>query len=188
MKEEIELRDPQALRALAHPVRIRLLGLLRRDGPLTASAAGRSLGESSGSTSYHLRQLARFGLVEEAGGGSGRERPWQATALTTSWPNVADTPEFAAASEALERFVLGRYVERLDGWVARRASEPAEWQEAATFGDAVLYLTLDELTALRDDLRHLFDRYVERYSRAELRPPGARPVALLQIAFPDEET
>ena len=169
-------------------MRIRLLGLLRREGPLTASAAGRSLGESSGSTSYHLRQLARFGLVEEAGGGRGRERPWQATALYTSWPNVADTPELADASEAFERFVIARYVERLEGWVARRSSEPLEWQEAASFGDAVLYLTVDELTALRDDLRDVFDRYVERYARPELRPPGARPVALLQVAFPDEES
>ena len=64
MRCEIELRDPRALRALAHPLRIQLLGLLRREGPLTASEAGRRLDESSGITSYHLRQLERFGLVE----------------------------------------------------------------------------------------------------------------------------
>src|SRR3990170_4521291 len=120
MKRSTELGDPTALRALAHPVRIQLLGLLRREGPLTASEAGRRLGESSGSASYHLRQLARFALVEEAGGGRGRERPWRATSLFTSWPNVADTPELAEASQALERFVLERYVERLERWFARR--------------------------------------------------------------------
>ncbi|MGH3064964.1 MAG: winged helix-turn-helix domain-containing protein, partial [Gaiellaceae bacterium] len=81
MKRATELTDPGALRALAHPVRIRLLGLLRREGPLSASEAGRRIGESSGSASYHLRQLARFELVEEAGGGRGRERPWRATSL-----------------------------------------------------------------------------------------------------------
>ena len=75
-------------RTLAHPIRIQLIGLLRRDGPLTSSEAARRLGESSGSASYHLRQLARFGLVEEAQGGRGRERPWRATSLYTSWPNV----------------------------------------------------------------------------------------------------
>jgi predicted transcriptional regulator len=70
------LTDPRALRALAHPLRISLVGLLRREGPLTATRAGGLLGESSASCSFHLRQLAKYGLVEEAGGGKGRERPW----------------------------------------------------------------------------------------------------------------
>src|SRR5262245_56490931 len=155
VKRQIELRDPRALRALAHPVRIRLLGRLRREGPLTASEAGRRIGESSGSASYHLRQLARFGLVEEAPGARGRERPWRATALSTSWPNVADTDELAEASELFERFVLTRYLERLERWLERRRTEPTDWQEAASYGDSLLYLTVDELAALRDDLQAL---------------------------------
>ena len=128
MKREVEVRDPRALRALAHPIRIRLLGLLRREGPLTATEAGRRIDESSGSASYHLRQLARFGLVEDAAGGHGRERPWRATALYTSWPDVADTPDLAEASEVFTRFVLRRYVERLEQWLSRRPDEPTEWQ------------------------------------------------------------
>jgi len=188
MKRNVELRDPRALRALAHPIRIRLLGLLRREGPLTATETGRRIDESSGSASYHLRQLARFGLVEDAAGGHGRERPWQATALYTSVPDVADTPELAEASEVFARFVLGRYVERLERWLDRRANEPPEWQEAAAFGDSLLYLTVEELAELRDTLQGLAESYLERVSRPELRPPGARPVALLQIAFPDEES
>jgi DNA-binding transcriptional ArsR family regulator len=186
MRREIEIRDPSALRALAHPVRIRLLGLLRREGAMTASQAGRRLGESSGSTSYHLRQLARFDLVEEAGRGHGRERPWRATALFTSWPNVADTTELADASAEFERFVLGRYLERLERWLARRRTEPEEWQEAASYGDSLLYLTVDELAALRDALQALADPYLERVVDPATRPEGCRPVALLQIAFPDE--
>ena len=174
------------MRALAHPVRIQLLGLLRREGPLTASEAGRRIGESSGSASYHLRQLARFALVEEAGGGRGRERPWRATSLFTSWPNVADTPELAEASQALERFVLDRYVERLERWLALRRTEPAAWQEAAAFGDSLVYLTADELAELRDALAGLAEPYLERLTRPDLRPPSARPVAILQIAFPDD--
>ena len=119
-----------------------------------ASEAARRLGESSGSASYHLRQLARYGLVEEAEGGRGRERPWRATALYTSWPNVAETPELAEASEAFERLVIGRYVERLEDWVTRRAPRcRAEWREAAAFGDTLLYLTVEELAALRDQLQ-----------------------------------
>src|ERR1700761_5736702 len=72
------LTDPRALRALAHPIRLELVGLLRRLGPLTATQAAELIGESSGSTSFHLRQLAKYGLVEDAGGGAGRERPWRA--------------------------------------------------------------------------------------------------------------
>lgn len=186
MKREVELREPAALRALAHPIRMRLVGLLRREGPLTASEAGRRLGESSGSTSYHLRQLARFGLVEEAGS-RGRERPWRATALHTAWPNVPDTPELEEASRVLERLVLGRYVERLERWFERRSDEPAAWGEAAALGDSLLYLDADELAALRDALRALADPYLERLARPELRPPGARPVLFLQVAIPDDE-
>jgi len=187
MKRKIELRDPRALHALAHPVRIRLLGQLRRDGPLTASEAGRRIGESSGSASYHLRQLARYGLVEEAPNARGRERPWRATALYTSWPNVADSEELADAMQAFERFVLSRYLERLEEWLDRRRTEPVEWQEAASYGDSVLYLTVDELASLRDALQALADPYVDRFVDAAARPPGARQVALLQIAFPVEE-
>ena len=188
MRREIELTDPKALRALAHPVRLRLLGLLRREGPLTASEAGRRLGESSGSTSYHLRQLERFGLVEEADGGTGRTRPWRATSLYTSWPNVADTPELADAAGAFERFVLGRWVERLEDWLERRRTDPPEWQEAAALGDSLLFLTVDELARLRDALQALADPYLERIEQPDLRPPDARPVTFLQIAFPGEES
>ena len=87
----------------------------------------------------------------------------------------------------LERFVLELYVERLQRWFARRATASPEWQEAAAYGDSLLYLTADELAELRDALMGLAERYLERTARPELRPPGARAVALLQIAFPDEE-
>ena len=107
-RSTVELTDPRALRALAHPVRLTLVSLLRREGPLTATQAGERIGESATTCSFHLRQLARYGLVEEAGGGRGRERPWRATATATSWPSVAETPEQAAASELLSSVVAGR--------------------------------------------------------------------------------
>ncbi|HEX2304447.1 MAG TPA: helix-turn-helix domain-containing protein [Gaiella sp.] len=187
MQRRIELRDPRALRALAHPIRIRLLGRLRREGPLTASEAGRRIGESSGSASYHLRQLARYGLVEEAPSEGGRERPWRATALSTSWPNVADTEELAEAAQAFERFVLARYLARLEWWLDRRRTEPVEWQEAASYGDTLLYLTVDELASLRDALQALAEPYLDRLTDPAARPEDARLVRLLQIAFPDDE-
>ncbi|HWD74930.1 MAG TPA: helix-turn-helix domain-containing protein, partial [Solirubrobacteraceae bacterium] len=72
----VEVTDPRSLRGLAHPVRLALIGLLRREGPLTATQAGERIGESPASCSFHLRQLAKYGLVEEAGAGPGRRRPW----------------------------------------------------------------------------------------------------------------
>ncbi len=99
------LTDPRALRAYAHPIRMKLVGLLRTEGPLTATRAGELIGESSGSASFHLRQLAKYGLVEEAGGGTGREKPWRASSTSTDWDETAGTPELAAATGLLNTVI-----------------------------------------------------------------------------------
>jgi len=180
------LTDPRALRALAHPIRLALVGLLRREGPLTATKAGEFLGESSGTCSFHLRQLAKYGLVEEAGGGHGREKPWRATAMFTAWPDVADTPELAAATGLLTSVIAERYFEALMRWLESRPDEPKQWQEAAHFGDTFLYVTAEELAELARDERKLLDRYLARQARPELRPAGARLVTYLHLAFPGD--
>jgi DNA-binding transcriptional ArsR family regulator len=180
------LTDPRALRALAHPLRLSLVGLLRREGPLTATRAGELLGESSGSCSFHLRQLAKYGLVEEAGGGRGRERPWRATTMYTHWPEVADTPELGAAAGLLSKVLAERYFEALMRWLEAKPGEPEEWQEAAHFGDTVLYATPDELVRLAHEVRNLLDQYLGRQLRPELRPPGARLITFLHLAFPGD--
>jgi len=97
----IGLDNAKALRAYAHPVRMKLILALRTRGPLTASQAGRLLGESSGTCSFHLRQLAKYGLVEETGEGVGREKPWRATATSTAWDDVPADPETAATAVPL---------------------------------------------------------------------------------------
>src|SRR5919201_3206865 len=135
---QLKLTDPRALRALAHPLRLRLLGLLRRHGPLTATQAAERVGESPAGCSFHFRQLAKYGLVEEAGGGRGRERPWQATAIFTSWPAAAATPELAAASELLSTVIAERYFEHVLTWLETRADESTEWQERELFGDVAV--------------------------------------------------
>jgi DNA-binding transcriptional ArsR family regulator len=180
------LTDPRALRALAHPTRLSLVGLLRRDGPLTATQAGQRLGESSASASFHLRQLAKYGLVEEAGGGTGRERPWQATTQFTAWPEVPDDEEQAAASDLLATVIADRYFEYLQRWLQMRHTEPVSWQEAAAFGDTVIWVTDEELAGLAAQERALVDRYLDRAEHAELRPPGARLVSYLHLAFPGD--
>jgi hypothetical protein len=187
-RRSVELTDPRALRAVAHPVRLALVGLLRREGPLTATQAGRFLGQSPASCSFHLRQLAKYGLVEEAGGGHGRERPWRATALFTSWPNVPSTPEMAVASERLSSVIAQYWFDRVMQWLRTRGTEPPDWQEAEIFGDNILFVTADELAALGQEISALLDRYVERTPHRELRPEGARSVTLLRFAFPAPDT
>ena len=182
----IQLTDPRALRAYAHPIRLALIGLLRSEGPLTATRAGELLGESSGSCSFHLRQLAKYGLVEEAGGGTGREKPWRATAQLTDVPAGTDDPELAAAGGQLRSVLARQHFARLTRWLNAMPAEPPRWQEAAHFSDLFLYLTADELTALNVSIRALLDGYLERLTRPELRPPGARGITYLQFAFPDD--
>jgi DNA-binding transcriptional ArsR family regulator len=178
------LTDPKALRALAHPIRLSLLGLLRTEGPLTATQAGDRLGESSASCSFHLRQLAKYGLVEEAGGGTGRQRPWQATAMFTNIPEVTDSPELAAASHLFRSILAERYFERMMRWLEARPGEPEQWQQAAHFGDTMLYLSAAELAELGEHVKALFDRYLDRNTSPELRPSDARLVSYLRLAFP----
>jgi len=181
------LTDPRALRAYAHPVRMALVGLLRTEGPLTATRAGELLGESSGTCSFHLRQLAKYGLVEEAGGGTGREKPWRATATSTDWDAIGDgTPESAAATGLLASVIAEKYFEQLARWLEASPGEPEEWRQAAMLGDRVLYVTPAELEEIGDRVRGVLDEYFERQVRPELRPPGARQVSWLSIAFPND--
>jgi DNA-binding transcriptional ArsR family regulator len=176
------LTDARALRALAHPTRLALVGLLRREGPLTATRAGERLGQSSANASFHLRQLAKYGLVEEAGGGTGRERPWRATTMFTAWPDAPADPEVAAATGLLSQVIAERYFEDLTRW----GQEPVRWRQAAVFGDTLIWVTADELADLGREQYALADRYLDRLERPELRPEGARLVTFLHVAFPGD--
>jgi DNA-binding transcriptional ArsR family regulator len=182
----VELTDPRALRAYAHPVRNKLVGMLRRRGPLTATQAGQLLGESSGTTSFHLRQLAKYGLVEPAPGGKGREKPWQATSLLTTVPAIAPSPEAFEAAKDLKAALAGDYFRKLTGYLRRSGQESEQWQRAAIFGDLILFVTPEELTMLSDALDELLRPYARRLGNVEERPSGARDVTFISLAFPTE--
>ena len=185
MPESVKrITDPKALRALAHPLRLSLLALLRAEGPLTATKAGELLGESSASCSFHLRQLAKYGLVEEAGGGHGRERPWRATAMLTAVPEIDGNPEFDAAANLFRSIVLDRYLEAATRWLETKADEPAEWQRAGQFNDSLIYVTAAELTELMRQVLTLQDKYADRVVSPERRPDGSRLVSFIQMGFP----
>jgi DNA-binding transcriptional ArsR family regulator len=183
-RRTVTLTDPRALRAMAHPTRLELIGLLRRGGPLTATQAAERIGGSPASCSFHLRQLAKYGLVEEAGGGRGRERPWRATAISTEWPVFGESEETLAAGEMLSRVVVERYFESAIEWLERQSSEPPEWAEAALIGDALVHMTVAEMHEVETKIRELFEPFLERLEDGVPREEGSRPVNLIALAFP----
>lgn len=188
MDERVELTDPRALRAYAHPIRLALLGLLRREGPQTATQAAATIGESVASCSFHLRQLARYGLVEEVPGTRGRAKPWRATARYTSWRSDSDDPEMAAATTALERTVLDHYFRTASAWLARRAREPVAWRRAGQVSDHLVYLTADETHELSHRIAALVEEFAARSTDPVQRPEGSRPVHLIHLVVPQAES
>lgn len=150
------VEDVDTLRAVAHPLRMKLLGSLRTNGPSTASELGRTLGESSGSTSYHLRQLERFGfVVEDDVQPSGRERRWKAAHEMTSFPN-----ELWHSEEGRELFdtVRRRQYEHLNkGLAAWNGPRPGFWHS-----DYTLKLDPADLPELERELSEVVDRYAQR--------------------------
>ncbi|MFJ9844677.1 ArsR/SmtB family transcription factor [Kitasatospora sp. NPDC101155] len=155
-----------------HAVRTALLDLLAERGTLTSTEAAARLGYSSGLCSFHLRQLARYGLIEEAPAVDGRARPWR---LPQDQP-ASDDAGFGELARGLED-------ESYQRWLARRTEAPAEWQQDEAFS-AVVHLTPEELTAVGDAVRQLLARYRNRDTDPGARPVGARPVAAVARLFP----
>jgi DNA-binding transcriptional ArsR family regulator len=180
-----QVSDAQSMRALTHPVRISLLEQLSVVGPMTATEVGELIGESPTTCSFHLRQLAKYGFVEEAGGGKGRARPWRMTAIGMNISSNNEDPEAAIASSALAQLFRERYLQRYRTWLETKGNYPEEWRRAAGDSEFVFYLTADELDALRDELlEFLLPRCQERLADPSLRPPGSVPVEMLVITYP----
>lgn len=162
----LSITDPKAMRAVTHPVRLALLEALTFRGPLTATQAGDLIGESPTTCSFHLRQLAKYGFVEEAGRGKGRARPWRVRQIGfESSPGSADEAG-QVASGALTALALHRQVAR------HERSRPQGRGHMAT----VWWVTEEELVELRVELEALVDRFRDRLSDPATRPVDARPV------------
>ncbi|MFD6755098.1 winged helix-turn-helix domain-containing protein [Micromonospora gifhornensis] len=179
----VKVTDPRALRAYAHPLRMRLIGLLRGEGPMTATQAAARLDDNVPNCSFHLRQLAKYGFAERVPGADGRERPWRATTLYTSWDD-SDDPAMRAATDQINSVMVDIYLQRARNYLAIRADEPVEWRIAAGFGDALLHVTAAELRELTAEVDALLARYDERIADPAKRPPGSRPVTFVQMALP----
>lgn len=175
--------DPRGLRALAHPTRLALLELLAYRGPLTATEAGEELGESPAACSFHLRQLAKHGFIEESGGGSGRQRPWRVVRGADYSASEAD-PETALAGVALTKVVAARREDLVERWQATARSYPPEWQEASFESYRPAFLTAQELRDMGEAIDKLFEPYRGRVLGTDARPADGLPVALIMQGFP----
>ena len=184
LPEMRQLNDAQTMRALSHPVRIALIEMLSLEGPMTATEVGERIGESPTTCSFHLRQLAKYGFVEEAGGGKGRARPWRMTSLAISIRGH-DDPEAELAADVLAGMIRERAADRYQTWLDTKVAYPSEWRAAAGESEFAFYLTAEELTELRDELRELLrPRIEERLTDPSKRPPGSVPVEMLILSYP----
>ncbi|MGC5628845.1 ArsR/SmtB family transcription factor [Georgenia sp. Z1344] len=153
--------DARAMKAFAHPLRMAMYDYLVDHEAATATMLARHTGESTGQTSYHLRQLERHGFVtEDPGRGSGRERWWRSVGFRMDGFELAQDAGTRPAVEAvLSNQVAGR-ARQLADWYARSESEPLPWQTATTNSTITSSLTLDEMRDLRDALMTVLHEHV----------------------------
>ena len=185
-RPRLEVRDPKMMRALAHPLRVALIEAIGQSDTrtLTATQASDLLGESPANCAFHLRTLAKYGFLEEAGGGRGRERPWRlryrGIELTPPWQD----PETRLAAEAAATIWIDRWLDRARARLARVLGYPAEWQEAAIASQSDIYLTAQEAKDLYQAMQGLMEPYQARREDASLRPPGSLPCEVLVFGYP----
>jgi hypothetical protein len=151
---------------------------------MTATQAAERLDESVPNCSYHLRQLARYGLAERAEGADARERPWRATASSTTWDDLSDDPAVRAAANELNASILEHYFIRARAHLAERAFEPVDWRAVLGFGDALVHVTAAELADLNGRIEALLAEYDERLHDPSTRPADSRPVGVIQLLVP----
>jgi predicted transcriptional regulator len=179
-QEPLNLTDPKAMRALAHPVRMALLELLSVAGTLTATQASEALGESPANCAFHLRTLAKYGFVREAGGGRGRERPWTVTRSSVRISSTDQTDAQAAlAADALSLAWFEHWVDRARRTYANNARMPG-WEHATNMTNRAIFLTAEEAEQVNRELHEIIDRYADRQRDPSLRPDGALPI---EVAF-----
>ncbi|MFE3247099.1 ArsR/SmtB family transcription factor [Streptomyces sp. NPDC059209] len=182
--------DAKGLRALAHPVRVQLVGLLRKHGPSTATRLAERLGVNSGTASYHLRQLGDAGFVEEdTERGNARERWWRAVHQSTwfSDPELAQREPEAALSYL--QSVAAAYTLRTQRALGELQTLPDEWRGTFDISDWPLLLTPEETVSLRKELYALVARYRSDSPETSAgAPEGAERVSLITQILPEVDT
>jgi DNA-binding transcriptional ArsR family regulator len=184
------LDDPLSIRALAHPLRLELRAIIGRSGKITAADAARELGISHALASHHLRQLAKYGFVEQAEGADNRERPWQLVATSTSWLGADATPQGAAAVAVLEQLIAERALTGFLDWQERRSGWSGAWREHGGVGRDTIYLTESEFAEVITAIDAVVSEYIDQrpIDDVSARPPGSVPVDFTFFAVPNELT
>ncbi|NUU25926.1 MAG: helix-turn-helix transcriptional regulator [Streptomycetaceae bacterium] len=178
-----EITDLAALKTLAHPRRGRIMRHLTAHGPATSASLARVLGLNTGATSYHLRELARHGFVEETAieGAHGRERWWRAVRADLRFPpRSRQTPEMRAAVDEMNRLSFAADIEAFVRF--QNAVEPDDpWADAAPYSRGTVQVTPEELAALFEEFIALLNRYKRT---GDTLPPDVRTVQTRFLAFP----
>lgn len=173
--------DRAALAVLAHPLRSRLFAELRAGGPATATTLAAVLHTNSGATSYHLRKLAEAALVIDSGEGRGRRRLWSAnTAMRPRDEDPGDDADAEAALTWLARDYLRLFADRAEEWLDTQDDWPVDWREQVGLSDHLVQVTPGQLTALRQDLSEV----LERYRRVGAGNPSAKRVSVYICPLP----
>ncbi|MEU3510670.1 helix-turn-helix domain-containing protein [Streptomyces longwoodensis] len=188
--DAVELSDLATLRALAHPRRQRVLQHLTLHGPATSATLARALGLNTGATSYHLRELARHGFVEETakaqgssetGGAAGRERWWRAVPGDRRFPpRSRQSAEVRLVMDQLNHHAHAADLHLFEQ-AQRDTAEGDPWADAFPYSRGTIRLTLPELRTFLEEYIALLNRY--KRPEADT-PPGARTVLTRMIAFP----
>jgi DNA-binding transcriptional ArsR family regulator len=185
LKDDRDL-DVIALKALAHPLRVQIFDALSTYGSFTASGLAERLGESSGATSYHLRQLEKHGFVREVDGkGTSRERWWERTpgAVNIGSKDATDTPAGRSAATMIFRQLRYNEDKLLSEYVERAHDElPQEWLDGAAVSTFNTRLTADQLQQFVMELMALAEKYLVPFKNQTV--PGSRPVHVVLQAFP----
>jgi DNA-binding transcriptional ArsR family regulator len=182
-ERRLRITDPRALRAMAHPLRLALLDRLMSFGEQTAAQCAEAVGSTASNCSYHLRILARVGLVEPGTSDDGRERPWRATATGLQFGpfDPARSPSAAAAARALEELSLAGEEELTRRALAEHDRLPAAWQQAMAQNRYALRLSAAELARLVEEIDRLVRPYIA-LTRGEA-PNDAEVAVLRLLAF-----
>ncbi|MFF1922539.1 ArsR/SmtB family transcription factor [Streptomyces sp. NPDC058221] len=165
---DIHMVNARTLRGLAHPLRMRLLSTLREFGPATASGLADRLGESSGATSYHLRQLAAYGFVEDdPARGKGRERWWKAVHMGTGFDHSADflhhpDPEIRGAMGVVLHEIATAHAQEVNTWLGTMHEWPQEWLRSSDLSDFKMRLTPELALELTEKVHELVESYRDR--------------------------
>jgi hypothetical protein len=175
--------DPLALRALSHPTRWKLIELLGLEESATATRCAEFTGESVASCSYHLGILAKYGFVEPADPGPGREKPWRATSRRLSVSSADLDPEAALAAETVSEVYLDHEFTRQKEYLRRHSRESRPWRESTGTMARTLHVTPEELAAIRAEVETAFERYAARTDDPTLRPADSRPVKVMLSSY-----